>query len=268
MVFIHTCLDLAHYCFCSFLFRSLFPAQDDTSAISDALAILGLPDDARVSPNKVRQSYRKLAKKYHPDKNPAGADHFRKIHAAYEVLAARRGKPGAGEDTSHIELILRTQCALFTRYVDDLEPYKYAGYPFLLSTLSVSSAQAISPARFRLLVAGSELVYLTCLCSPMNAEELLAEEEGSVGEGGGTGVLTRLMARCKSIVSPSTKTDEAALATISNILHTLAGLSALESGRDKMAAIPELAQVRVVVAVQCAPLLLRGAVSLHSYSLP
>ena len=141
-------------------------------------------------------------------------------------------------------LILFTQCALFTRYVDELEPYKYAGYPFLLSTLSVSSAQAISPARFRLLVAGSELVYLTCLCSPMNAEELLAEEEGSIGEGGGTGVLTRLMARCKSIVNPSTKTDEAALSTISNILHTLAGLSALESGREKMAAIPELAQVR------------------------
>jgi DnaJ family protein C protein 13 len=89
--------------------RTKIANADDTSAISDALAILGLPDDARVSANKVRQSYRKLAKKYHPDKNPAGADHFRKIHAAYEVLAARRGKPGAGEDTSHIELILRTQ---------------------------------------------------------------------------------------------------------------------------------------------------------------
>lgn len=244
--------------------RTKIANSDASAAISDALALLELPDDDKVSSKKVRSQYRKLAKKYHPDKNPGGAEHFRKIHAAYEVLAARRGKAGQGEDTSHIELILRTQCALFNRYVDDLEPYKYAGYPFLLGTLTVSNSQSISPARFRLLVAGTELVYLTCLCSPMNAEELIAETEG-IAEGGGTGVLTRLMARCKSITNPTSETDEASLVTISNILHTLAGLSALPSGRDMMASVPALTESLAGDMVQC--LTLRQSPRIMQYNL-
>ncbi|KAK8747223.1 hypothetical protein OTU49_016691 [Cherax quadricarinatus] len=38
------------------------------------------------SDSEIRRSYRKLAKEYHPDKNPAAGDKFKEISFAYEVL--------------------------------------------------------------------------------------------------------------------------------------------------------------------------------------
>ena len=47
--------------------------------------ILGLNPGAGIT--EIKTAFRRLAKLYHPDKNPAGKDHFTKILKAYEVLS-------------------------------------------------------------------------------------------------------------------------------------------------------------------------------------
>jgi curved DNA-binding protein CbpA len=47
--------------------------------------ILGLSPQANLSEIKI--AFRKLAKLYHPDKNPNGIEHFTKILKAYEILS-------------------------------------------------------------------------------------------------------------------------------------------------------------------------------------
>jgi hypothetical protein len=46
--------------------------------------ILGISRDAGES--EIKAAFRRLAKQYHPDKNPNGKEHFEKILTAYEVL--------------------------------------------------------------------------------------------------------------------------------------------------------------------------------------
>lgn len=62
-------------------------------------------------------------------------------------------------------LLLKGQCILYRRYGDVLEPFKYAGYPMLLSAVTVDKDDNnfLSSDRVPLLVAASELIWLTCV---------------------------------------------------------------------------------------------------------
>jgi len=51
---------------------------------NDYYKILGIPRDATDA--QIASAYKKLALKYHPDKNPKGEDTFKKVTSAYEVL--------------------------------------------------------------------------------------------------------------------------------------------------------------------------------------
>ena len=124
---------------------------------------------------KVRKAYFKLAQKYHPDKNPDGRDIFEAVNKAYEFLCSK-ATVTSGPDPARIVLILKAQSILFKRYNDELEEYKYAGYPMLIKTIQLeTNDDNLFSKSAPLLSAASELAFHTMNCSALNAEELRRE---------------------------------------------------------------------------------------------
>jgi curved DNA-binding protein CbpA len=65
-------------------------------------AILGIPEDA--SFQEIRKSYRKLAKKYHPDRNKSShaEETVKKINEAFEILSDKRKRKQYDLESSNI----------------------------------------------------------------------------------------------------------------------------------------------------------------------
>ncbi|GFR63073.1 LOW QUALITY PROTEIN: DnaJ-like protein subfamily C member 13 [Elysia marginata] len=67
---------------------------------------------------KIRKAYFKMARDYHPDKNPEGREMFEQVNKAYEFLCSK-AKVKDGPDPQNIVLILKAQSILFSRYKED-----------------------------------------------------------------------------------------------------------------------------------------------------
>jgi len=62
---------------------------------SDAAKILGITGD--LTPDIIKQAYRRACSKYHPDRNPAGNEMMQAVNLAYEALQDFTGTIDAGE---------------------------------------------------------------------------------------------------------------------------------------------------------------------------
>lgn len=193
--------------------------------------------------DKVRTQYRKLARKYHPDRNPEGREVFEKIQLAYELLSSARPQAVIGPDPVSIDLLLRTQCLLFRRFKTELAPYKYAGYRLLLQSLKINELHSLSK-NTHILIHASHLAYLTCLCCALNARELTRVK--------GVERMSKLLIECMCTVTNNTERSHPNIQIASHLLHSLAGLAAFEAARERMANLPALANelIRSTALVQ------------------
>lgn len=71
---------------------------------------------------------------------------------------------------------LKLKFLLLSIFCLDLQPYKYAGYPQLIKTIQIETAdEQLFSKNAPLLTAACELAYHTVHCSALNAEELRRE---------------------------------------------------------------------------------------------
>ncbi|XP_078182422.1 DNAJ heat shock N-terminal domain-containing protein [Carex rostrata] len=180
-----------------------------------------------IDEEKLKRQYRKLAIRYHPDKNPEGREKFVAVQKAYERLQATM-QGLQGPQLWRLLLLLKSQCILYRRYGNVLEPFKYAGYPMLLNSVTVEKDDSnfLSSDRAPLLIAASELIWLTCAASRLNGEELIRD--------GGIPLLATLLSRCMLVVHPTTPATEPAAVIVTNVMHTLSVLSQFESGHEEI----------------------------------
>ena len=59
--------------------------------IKEALSILGL-ESGSVTPEQIKAAYKKAMQKYHPDRNPAGAEMAKLLNAAYALVQDYEGE--------------------------------------------------------------------------------------------------------------------------------------------------------------------------------
>ena len=64
----------------------------------------------------VKQAYRQLSRKYHPDKNPDGREMFEQINFAYQLLSSNLATASLAPDIQRIVLCLQAQSIVYSRH--------------------------------------------------------------------------------------------------------------------------------------------------------
>uniref|UniRef100_A0A8D2LVZ6 DnaJ heat shock protein family (Hsp40) member C13 n=1 Tax=Varanus komodoensis TaxID=61221 RepID=A0A8D2LVZ6_VARKO len=205
-----------------------------TMSIDDAYEVLHLPKgQGQHDESKIRKAYFRLAQKYHPDKNPEGRDMFEKVNKAYEFLCTKSAKIVDGPDPENIILILKAQSILFNRHKEDLKPYKYAGYPMLIKTITIeTSDDLLFSKESPLLPAATELAFHTVNCSALNAEELRREN--------GIEILQEAFNRCVAVLTRSSKPDDMSVQVCGHISKCYSVAAQFEDCREKITEMPNI----------------------------
>jgi DnaJ family protein C protein 13 len=202
---------------------------------AEAARVLGLDVNAPegLTEDAMKAAYRKLARQYHPDRNPEGRDKFEAVQKAFEALSqagADGGGNGGGPQPWRILLLLRAQCILYKRYASVLQQYKYAGFPLLLAAIEAPATSTETDTPHFLsdevaprLSAATELCWLICAASKLNGEEL--------ARSGGVHLMGELLTRCISIMPADVSPTDPAAVLATQALRAFACMSAFGVAR-------------------------------------
>jgi DnaJ family protein C protein 13 len=141
----------------------------------EAKELFGMAD-GKYDHLQLRKSYKSLARKYHPDRNPNGREMFEKIQVAYELLTSIENKANE-TNMENIVIILKTQNILYRRFPNILKDQKYPAYPLLIKIIDIPSDFSKRPQEtdVGLLTSAVELMFYTCSVSPLNAREFVKQ---------------------------------------------------------------------------------------------
>jgi DnaJ family protein C protein 13 len=164
------------------------------------------------------------------------------------------GLPGGCFQMKAAHLLIKAQLLVCRRYEKEMSNYKYPAYQFLLDCLrlpddcveSLEARQSSSLAdvslakteRMKFVLTATELVYRTCLVSPLNSEELVVES--------GVSILSMLMIfylrlfdlHCGIEARRFEAGDSLTISTFA--CRTLSGVAFFESGRNGIRESPNL----------------------------
>ena len=118
----------------------------EDSAVEDAKNVLGF-EGKQVTYADLRRSYKNLARKFHPDKNPNGRQMFEKIRIAYELLSSVDMEV-TETDLDNVVLLIKAQNIIYRRFSDAVSDQKYPAFQHLLDVLTVPlyPAEVIVPS--------------------------------------------------------------------------------------------------------------------------
>lgn len=198
--------------------------QPSSMSVQQALSELDL-ETTVTDQSAMRKAYFRLAQRYHPDKNPDGREKFEAVNRAYEFLCARSNNHVDGPDPNNIYLVLKTQSILFDRFCERLHAYKYAGYPMLVTTITMETEdEQLFNKPVHILAAATEVAHHSVRCSALNAEELRREE--------GLTLLQSALTRCCSVLSKLSTADDLAVIVCVNVCRCFSVAAQFESCRD------------------------------------
>ncbi|KAJ8336734.1 hypothetical protein SKAU_G00379540 [Synaphobranchus kaupii] len=203
-------------------------------SVDEAYEVLSLiQGQGLLEESVIRKAYFRLAQKYHPDKNPEGRDMFEKVNKAYEFLCTKSARTVDGPDPENIILILKTQSILFNRHQEEFEPYKYAGYPMLIKTITMeTNDEQLFSKTSPLLPTATELAFHTVNCSALNAEELRREN--------GIEVLLEALSRCVAVLTASSKPEDMAVQVCGHICKCYSVAAQFQECQEKIVELPNI----------------------------
>ena len=144
------------------------------ASVAEARSVLKV--DGPLSNSSLRSAYRKLARKYHPDKNPDGREIFERVKGAYELLCSIEMEV-AETDLRNVLLLIKTQNIIYRRFPDQVKDQHYPAYALLTSALTTSSEVVEkSGIEYEIFDSAVTLTYHTMLASLQNAADFVHSE--------------------------------------------------------------------------------------------